>query len=724
MALALATSSAISAALPRGDWWSFGRDAGGSRYSPLAEITPANVARLAPVWAFEMRPADSKTRRLLVSSMTPIAVDGMLYLATPYGRLVALDGDSGAVRWSYTLPDDDGIAGRGLEYWEGDSRAPPRIFFGTRAGSLLAVDARIGAPAKGFATINLRTSDVMNGTSFQEGQPLNSAYQINSSPILYKDVLITGSRVQESPAQGAAGDIRGWDARTGKLLWTFHSVPRPGERFHETWGGDGWVRRSGVNAWSSMAVDAVRGILYVPFGAPAYDRVGIDRPGANLFSSALVALDARTGRYLWHFQAVHHDIWDLDMPTQPTLMDVRHDGRIIPAVVAMNKSGYLFILDRVTGKPIYPVTETPVPPSSIAGEQPWPTQPIPAAPPPLTRQAMTAADIAELTPEHHQYCVNRVAQEHASFAVPFEPLRADHPVIRFPGSGGGPNWGGGAFDPTLGYYIVNTSELPGIEQMGQDTHGNWYDVAPKPIWFSMGGTKMPCQRPPWGQLAAVDVNTGTIAWQVPLGVTDSLPPALQATGRPNVGGPLATAGGLIFIGATDDARFRAFDARTGKELWTAKLGASAHATPISYTGRSGRQYVAIVSAGGSFLGSPSTASRMVVYALPRHGERAPVLAPSASVAAAPVAEKTVSSGVVRPAVRATGTDFAPGPEQALVQKTCTACHVSAQVTNQQHSKQEWAATVEKMIGFGAQVPDDQFDRIVGYLARNYPAADK
>jgi quinoprotein glucose dehydrogenase len=409
------------------------------------------------------------------------------------------------------------------------------------------------------------------------------------------------------------------------------------------------------------------------------------------------------------------------MPTQPTLMDVHKDGRTIPAVVAMNKTGYLFILDRVTGKPIFPVTETPMPASSIPGEQAWPTQPIPAAPPPLTRQAMTAADIADVTPELARYCRERVANEHASFAVPFEPLRADHPVVRFPGSGGGPNWGGGAFDPKRGVYVVNTSELPAIEQMGQDAKGNWYDVAPKPIWFGKGGTRMPCQRPPWGLLSAVDVSRGTILWQVPLGVTDTLPPALQATGRPNVGGPLATAGGLIFIGAADDARFRAFDERTGRELWTVKLGAAAHATPISYRGRSGRQYVAIVSAGGSFLGSPNTASRMTVFAVPRAGEALPSLPPPPPGAAAVLAPERAESAARPVTAGAAGADFPPGPGQAAVQKTCTGCHVASQVTSQRHSREDWSATVEKMIGFGAQVPDADFDRIVDYLARTYPA---
>ncbi|MDB5702196.1 MAG: quinoprotein glucose dehydrogenase [Sphingomonadales bacterium] len=719
VALALTGTTALMAQMPAGDWWSFGRDEGGGRYSPLGQITPANVAQLIPVWTFELKPADSTSKRLLVSNTTPLAVDGVIYLASPYGRVVALDGATGVERWSFPLPEGDGVAGRAMDYWPGDAKTPSRLFFGTRSGKLVALNIATGRQADHFVSIDLRTPEVMNGSKDGDN-PNNFAYEINSAPVLAGDVLITASRLQESPAQGPSGDIRGWDARTGKLLWTFHSVPRPGEAFHDSWGGDSWVKRSGVNAWSALSVDVKRGIVYVPFGAPAYDRIGSDRPGANLFSSALVALDTHSGRYLWHFQAVHHDIWDLDMPVQPTLMDVRRGGRVVPAIAAMNKSGYLFVLDRVTGKPLFPVSETPVPPSSIPGEQAWPTQPIPSLPPPIVRQSMSAADIATLTPELEHYCRARIARERATFAVPFEPLRADHPVVRFPGSGGGPNWGGGTYDGKRGLFIINTSELPSIEQLGRDAKGNWYNVAPQPSWFGMGGLRLPCQKPPWGNLTAIDVAKGRIVWQVPLGITDSLPLDRQKTGRPNVGGPLATATGLIFIGASDDSRFRAFAAESGRELWTFRLGASAHATPITYLGRDGRQYVAIVSAGGSYIGSPNTASRLVVFALPRKGE------PGVSVAAS-ASQPAVRDNPSRPPATAApasenSAEFAPGAMKAFAVTNCTACHVAAQVTSQRKSRGDWAATVEKMVGFGAKVPDDQFDPLVEYLASNYPAA--
>ncbi|HEX8484448.1 PQQ-binding-like beta-propeller repeat protein [Sphingomonas sp.] len=715
--LALTMASAATATVASvGDWTGFGGDEAGTRYSGLTQIDPGNVARLIPVWTFELKPADSSSKRLLVSNTTPLAIGGNLYLASPYGRIVALDGTTGAIRWTFGLPAEDGIAGRSMGYWPGGKGASARLFFGTRSGQLIALDLATGKPPADFVPIQLRTAEIMNGTN-GGGFPAGYTYQINSAPAIAGDVVITGARLQESPVEGPAGDVRGWDARTGKLLWTFHSVPQPGERFHGTWQGDSWAKRSGVNAWSSMSVDEKRGIVFVPFGAPAYDRIGIDRAGANLFSNSLVALDARTGRYLWHFQTVHHDIWDLDLPVQPTLLEVRRGGRTIPAVAAMNKSGYLFVLDRVTGKPLFPVRETPMPASSLAGEQAWPTQPIPAAPSPIIRQALTADDLATVTPELTAHCRARVASQGIGFAAAWEPLRTDRPMVRLPGSGGGPNWGGGAFDGRRGLYIINTSELPSVEKMGKDAKGNWYNSGPQPSWFGMGGTRMPCQRPPWGNLTAIDVSKGRIAWQVPLGVTDSLPPALQKTGRPNVGGPLVTATGLVFIGASDDARFRAFDTATGRELWTFRLGASAHATPISYRGRDGRQYVAVVSAGGSYLGSPGTASRLVVFALPRNGEQP---AKNAAIAQAVPVEPR-DSVVAVAAAHSDSASFAPGPEKAFADKACTSCHVAAQVTNQRKSRADWAATVEKMVGFGAQVPEDRFDPLVTYLATNYPA---
>jgi quinoprotein glucose dehydrogenase len=615
-----ATASVMTVALRAqpapGDWPRYGRDAGAQHYSPLAQITPANVRSLKMAWTYHMLagapPAAGGRGRAISSETTPLAIDGVLYLGSPLGRIIALDGASGRELWSHAIPNNQRPSSRGLEYWKGEPGHDPELLFGTQDGMLRAVSARTGQPIDGFGehgAVNLRTPDVMNG--------LTGPLGLSSPPIVYKDLVITGGQVQEQPTRGAAGDVRAWNVKTGQLVWTFHSIPRPGEPGHESWEGDSWRQRSGVNIWNMASVDEARGIAYLPFGAPAVDRWGADRPGDNLYSSALVAVDAATGRKLWHYQLVHHDIWDFDLDTAPVLFDVRREGRTIPAVGVMNKSAYLFILDRITGKPIYEAPETKVPGSNVPGERPSPTQPIPVTPPPLARQSFTAAtDLAKLTPEHEAWCRAFAAGKKAVDSVAFSTIPAGSSIIRFPGSGGGPEWGGAAFDPRRGFYIINTNDMGTIEGLEAKPAGFWGSTEGADSFFMTPDTHLMCQAPPWGSLTAVNVNTGKIAWRVNLGVTDSLPPGLQNTGRPSLGGPIVTAGGLTFIGGTDDARFRAFDTATGREIWTYKLEHSAHATPISYRGKDGRQYVAIVATGGTFLRSPGGGDSLLVFALP------------------------------------------------------------------------------------------------------------
>ncbi|MDB5739587.1 MAG: hypothetical protein JWP16_627, partial [Alphaproteobacteria bacterium] len=536
-------------------------------------------------------------------------VNGVLYLGTPYGRVVALDATSGKQIWAYQLPGSDQPPFRGVAWWPGDGARGPRIIFGSAQGRLIALDARTGEGAKGFSVdgvVDTKTPEIMNG--------LPNAYYGYSSPAnIYGNLAIIGSRVQEAPAKGASGDVRAWDVVTGKLVWTFHSIPRPGEKFHETWEDDGWKQRSGVNVWNMLTVDAKRGIAYLPFGAPTFDRYGGDHKGSNLFSDSLVAVDAKTGKYLWHFQAVHHDIWDYDLDTPPVLLDVKKDGKTIPAVAVMNKSALLFILNRVTGEPIYGITETAVPPSPVASETASPTQPIPNKPEQLARASFDLSEVAQLTPEHTAACQKMIADGHWTGSKRFEPIPSDHPIIRFPGGEGGPEWAGGAFDPKLGLFIVNTNNLGYVEKL-EKADGEWNMTSTN---FRDRATRMPCQAPPWGMLTAVNVNTGDVAWRVNLGVTDTLPAGKQDTGRPSNGGPIVTAGGVTFIGGTDDQRFRAFDSRTGKELWTARLDYSAHATPLTWGGKDGRQYVGVVATGGSYLGSPTGGDSLMVWALPK-----------------------------------------------------------------------------------------------------------
>jgi quinoprotein glucose dehydrogenase len=637
------------------EWPTYGHDPGGMRFSPLTQITPANVSQLKVAWVYHMRPpgpiapagrgaAGPEGEALppqlggggrrggrggsgfRASEVTPLVIGGMMYLSTPYSRVVAVEPASGKEIWAFSLPSG-GASTRGVEYWPGDAQTPPQVVFGSSDGKLYSLNAKTGKPNDAFGDngiVNLNTPEIMQGLPGRNG--------LTSPPIVYKDLVITGGTTQENPPKGPAGDVRAWNMHTGKLAWTFHSIPRAGEKFSDTWAGESWKNRSGVNVWGFITVDAQRGIVYMPFGAPSVDQYGGDRAGDNLFSTSLVAADANTGKYLWHFQVVHHDIWDADMTGAPALIDVKQGGKTIPAVVAMNKVGLLFLLDRVSGKPIYGVEERPVPASEVPLEKAAKTQPFPLKPPPLVRMTMRAADIATVTPELEKACKELIAG--VQMGGPFLPVSYNRLRVQFPGNHGGVNWFGTSFNPQLGYLFVNTNELGQLSGVKDhdtksgratgDGMGNRvdpdgpYEGVPGGGRFSVPGSdsqQLPCQQPPWGQLTAVNVNTGEFAWRVPLGVTDSFPPDKQKTGRPGNGGTIATAGGLVFVGATDDARFRAFDAKNGKELWTFKLGGAAEATPITYQGADGKQYVVITSTGGGFFGNPMTDDSIMAFAL-------------------------------------------------------------------------------------------------------------
>ncbi len=637
--LAQSTSGRTPAA--SNEWPTYGHDSGGQRFSPLTQITPANVDRLQVAWVYHMRPAptaDTSSAPAAAgpgrgggrggsgfssSETTPIVVDGLMYLTTPYGRVVALDSTTGKEIWNFRVPAG-GASTRGVEYWAGDGQTPAQIVFGTGGGRLFSLTAKTGVPNEAFGdhgSVDLNTAEILQGLPGSNG--------LSSPPTMYRNLIITGGRTQENPPQGPAGDVRAWDIHTGKLVWTFHSIPRAGEKYNDTWAGDSWKNRSGVNVWGFITVDVERGIVYMPFGAPSVDQYGGDREGDNLFGTSLVAADANTGKYLWHFQVVHHDIWDADLSGAPALIDVKQGGRTIPAVAVINKPGLLFLLDRVTGKPIYGVEERPVPPSEVPLERASKTQPFPVKPAPLARVTMKPEDVATVTPELETAC--RKLMEGLQMGGPYLPQGYKRLRVQFPGNHGGVNWGGTSFNPQLGYLFVNTNELGQLAGMtdrdpkatgpaqasgqGNRLHPNGpYEGIPGGGRFA--AMNMMCQQPPWGQLTAVDVNTGEFAWRVPLGVTDSLPPDKQKTGRPGNGGTIATSGGLVFVGATDDARFRGFDAKTGKELWTYKLGGAANATPSTYLGKDGRQYVVIASTGGGFFGAPVADDSIMAFALP------------------------------------------------------------------------------------------------------------
>jgi quinoprotein glucose dehydrogenase len=614
------------------EWPTYGHDSGGMRFSPLKQITPANVGTLEIAWVYHLKPEGyaaparagrggaaggrgGAPARFSLSEGTPLVVGGLMYISSPYGRVIALNATTGQEVWTYQVPDANPST-RGVEYFAGDAHTPPLIVVGTSDSRLFTLDPKTGA-------LNTRFGD--NGVVVLDKAPA-------SPSIIYKNLILISGRVSEGSGPGKPGDVKAYDIHDGKLAWTFHSIPQPGEPNHGTsWYGDAANQRSGVNVWGFMTVDVQRGIVYMPFGAASGDLFGGDRPGNDLYSTSLVAADANTGKYLWHFQVVHHDVFDFDLSSPPVLMDVKQGGKTIPAVAALGKSAILFLLDRVTGKPIYSVEERPVAQSDVPGEKMSPTQPFPLKPPPLARTNFTMADIATVTPELEANCRKLIADNNVDFGKgPYAPTTYNRSRVIFPSEIGGPNWGGMSFNPTLGYLFVNVNDigqlngnkdpdtgpvnvatLAGTNLPGGRT-GPYANVTPSGR-FRDSATGMFCNQPPWGELVAVNVNTGDIAWKVPLGVTDSLPEGKQNTGRPNIGGSIATAGGLVFIGATDDSRFRAFDARTGKEVWVVKLNASVGAVPSTYQGADGRQYVVATSTGS--YGGPVTSDEIVAFAL-------------------------------------------------------------------------------------------------------------
>jgi quinoprotein glucose dehydrogenase len=614
-----------------GDWPMYGRDLAGTKFSPLKQVTAENVSRLQPAWNLTLveRPAPVPGQGrgrgaggpeiLSNPEVTPIVVNGVMYLLAAGNQIMALDAATGREIWRFSIPDGDST-GRGLAYWPGDRNNPERVMFtaspakGKPGGArLVALDAATGKPSEGFGTNGI--ADI--------GVPWNGV------PLVFKNVVALGATVGEVP-DGPPGDTRAFDARTGKKLWEFHTVPRPGEAGHETWLNDGWKSRSGVNIWGwYMTVDEQRGILYMPIAGPAANYWGGDRPGSNLYANSMVAVDAETGKYKWHFQTVHHDLWDSDMPSPPTLVDIRQNGRTIPALASVGKTGYMFILDRVTGKPIFGVEERPVPKGNVPGEWYSPTQPFPVKPPPLTRVEFKKEDMvtADDTSADHVKACQELWDKSGGFynAGPFTPFgfheegAAPQSTIQFPGGTGGVNWGGPAADPSSGYVFVNahdTSLVGWIEKVrpgqnyGRGTEGSkqLYDrgsVNGAGPYFTFSApmkddtgrvlANLPCQRPPWARLVAVNANTGDIAWQVPLGLTEALPEGKRQTGGSGSAGPIVTAGGVVIVGSTNDRRLRAFDSKTGKELWVAPLPGVGNANPITYTGRNGKQYVAIIA---------------------------------------------------------------------------------------------------------------------------------
>ena len=681
------------------NWPVYLGDKAASHYSTLGQITPANVAGLEVAWTYhsgDARPDSSQIQ------CNPLIIDGVLYATTPQMKLVALDAATGQELWRFQPAEANGV-NRGLTYWaEGDDR---RIFFGN-SHWLQAIDVRTGKLIDSFGDHG--RVDLAEGL----GRDVRGlAIQANTPGVIFHNLIIMSARVGEGPGPAAPGHVRAYDVRTGKMAWIFHAIPYPGEPGYEAWPPDAWKHIGGVNAWPGMTVDDEHGLVFCPIGSATFDFWGGNRVGNDLYADSLVALEAATGKPVWHFQFTRHDLWDRDPPAPPTLLTVRRDGHEIPAVAQTTKSGHVWVFNRVTGEHLFPYEEIAVPSSDLAGEVTAPTQPVPLKPAPFARQLFTANEVTDRTPEAHRAVLERFSRLRPH--VPFAPPSREGTII-FPGFDGGAEWGGAAADPE-GVLYVNANEMPFILSMidtggatslgqqvflqnctgchGAERKGNpaasipslvdiksrlsreqimeviakgravmpswgflseaqrtavvsyllgetdpqkpaeqhgvaWQTYAPdmavaaEPpppfthtgynLWYDPDG--YPAVKPPWGTLNAIDLNTGEYLWKVPLGEFPELTArGVPQTGAWNYGGPLVTAGGVLFIGATKDEMFRAFDRRTGKELWRVKLPAAGYASPATYE-VGGRQYV-IIACGGGKLGTKS-GDAYVAYALP------------------------------------------------------------------------------------------------------------
>lgn len=627
---------------PAGDWPLYARDHSGQRYSPLTQINRTNVGQLQRAWSLRLRPEGGAT---ILAGTVPVVVDGVMYV--PLGNaIVALEADTGHEIWRHPLGEGQ-LARRSVTYWPGNRNTRPRVYYNP-GNSIVALDARTGRIDRRFAN---------NGELTWEG----ATYPY--PPSVFRNTLVIGAWTPERPvvpeSEGGDGDTRAFDARTGAFKWRFNTIPHPGEPGNETWGNDSWRDRPGANMWVwYTTADVETGMLYMTLGSPGPNYYGGDRPGNNLYSNSVVAVDIETGEYRWHFQTIHHELWDWDLPAPPVLFDVTIDGQRIPALAETGKNGLMYILNRRTGEPIHGVNEMLVARGDVPGEWYSPTQPIPVRPEPLQRMHWSPDDVVtaeDTTPEHAAACRALLDSYGGTFfnAGPFTPFFLHKPgdppraSINMPHNGGSV-WGGSAADPTTGYVYVNISEGGSIGWIeARDPNGNYgsgtdgsnqpYDrgslIGPgaysgfNASFTGADGRRvtLPCLRPPWGRMIAVDANTGNIAWAVPLGTSPQLPEGRRETGANNsAGGSMVTAGGLVFIGATSDGVFRAFDSATGQLAWQEQLDYTTNTIPISYQGDDGRQYIAVLATGGTAMGTPRNEAgapanneSLIVWALPQ-----------------------------------------------------------------------------------------------------------
>ena len=616
------------------DWPAYGRDPGGSRYSPLTQINRDDVKNLKVAWSYRTGAADVKGRSAHNAAFeaTPILVDGTLYLSTPFNRVIALDPLKGTERWSFDPKVDlttgySEVSSRGVSSWADRKLGKRRIYVATIDARLIALDATTGEPCKDFARdgqIDL-TRDVR---LVDRGD-----YQVTSPPAVIGDLIIVGSSIGDNRGvELERGVVRAYDARTGKLEWSWDPIPQAADDpARKTWQAESAIRTGAANAWSIISIDPERGLVFVPTGSPSPDFYGGERKGNNEYANSVVALRASTGKVVWHFQVVHHDLWDYDVASQPMLITLRRNGRDIPAVAVGTKIGHLFVLHRETGKPLFPVEERPVPASTVPGEEASPTQPFPKLPAAIVPQKLTENDAWGLTPADRDEC-RRLIKSARSEGL-FTPPSLQGTIV-FPGNIGGMNWSGMSYDANRGLLIANTNRIATLVRLiprdeynklrqsgeGNRMKGEFGRQTGTPYAMYRehlrGPSGAPCNPPPWGALTAVDLATGAVRWEVPLGTIPQLAMVAKSSewGSINLGGSVVTAGGLVFIAAAMDTYLRAFDIETGKELWKTELPASAQAAPMTYQ-VGGKQYLVICAGGHGKLGT-KMGDYVLAFALP------------------------------------------------------------------------------------------------------------
>jgi quinoprotein glucose dehydrogenase len=646
--VAFAGSGARGQVSSGAEWPNYGNDPGGMRYSALTQINRDNVSKLRVAWIFHTGDVSdgSGDRKRSGFEATPILVDGTLYFTTPFNRVIALDPETGKQRWAYdpeidkTLDYGDGLVNRGVSTWLdsarlADQQCHRRVYEATQDARLISLDALTGKPCLDFGDsgqVSLR--DV---PGYRAGW-----YHMTSPPAVIGDLIVVGSAINDNQlATMPAGVVRAFDVRSGALRWSWDPIPNaaPSSRSKDTTGSDPAAkadqenveqRTGAANAWSIMAVDPQRDLIFVPTGSASPDYFGGLRRGDNKWANSVVALHAKTGTIAWGFQLVHHDLWDYDSAPPPLLATLRRDTHDVPVVIQGNKTGLLYVLNRDTGKPVFPVEERRVPQSDVPGELASPTQPFPLAPPPLAAQKISAEDAWGPTQQDRDTCLAwiKTLRNEGIFTPP--SLQG---TLVMPGNLGGMTWSGYAFDPQHSLLIVNTNNLvakikliPRADFSRRDARAEDGEYSPQtgaPYGlfrrFLQSPSGLPCTAPPWGLLTAVDMNEGKIRWQLPLGSMQDFggkhPPILP--GSISLGGPIVTAGGLVFIAATFDPFFRAFDIETGKELWKAQLPASGHATPMTYRlAVSGKQFVVIAAGSHPKISEESLGDALVAFTLP------------------------------------------------------------------------------------------------------------